>query len=114
MPATKPPRRITLLKVPYNYEWPGRNAVTCTREPGEYLWKAEMADDAVAKGYAIEGWAADSTTRSSKGRSQRRRSSVTPKPDAATDMGSDAGMGGTAVAAAHRAVVGQQPASDAS
>lgn len=115
MPAEAPPRRITIHKVPYDFEH-SRISVTCYSEPGEYMVPARVADDAVAKGYATEGWESLTTTRTTKGgpkrakKATRARKSATAKPDAGADTGSDLGMGGTAVAAAHRAVVGQQPA----
>lgn len=95
MPADSPPRRITIIKVPYNYEWPGRSAVSCIRETGEVLVKAEMADHAVANGYAIEGW---SSLPATKGKT-RRRTSARKKADAGTLTGPNTGMGRAGVAA---------------
>jgi len=111
MPADSPPRRITIHKVPYDF-YHSRTAVTCYSEPGEFLVPAKVADDAVAKGYATEGWARDSKTRTSKGgpkrkHTTRRAKSAKPKADAATNTRSKPGMGGAAVAAAHRAVTGR-------
>ena len=114
MPAGSPPRRVTLNKVPFDF-YRSRSSVTCYSQAGEYLMPADAANEAVAKGYATEGWAKDSTTRTNKGGPRRKKATsprkpATPRGDAATDMGSDAGMGGTPVAKAHRAVTGQRPA----
>ena len=118
----QPPRRITIHKVPYNFERT-RASVTCYSGTGEFLVPAEVADDATAKGYATEGWASDSRTRTSKGGPRRRRApssgtsaakSATTATNAATDTGSDAGMGGAHLATDDRAGAGQPvaPAAD--
>lgn len=115
MPADNPPRWITIIKVPYNYEF-SRTSVACYREPGEYMVKAEVADHAVANGYAIDGRSAKSTARSIKsGPPAKKRApakkataaarSATAAGDAATDKRSDDGMAGTHVPAADRADV---------
>jgi hypothetical protein len=114
MPAG--PRRIT-IHAPFNFER-SRSSVTFYSATGEFFVPGDAADFAIANGYATEGWARGSTTRTSKGGTRRKkatgqRKSVKAKADAGTDTGSDAGMGGTAVAAAHRAVTGQQPAPSA-
>lgn len=117
-PAHQPPRRITLHKAPYNFEH-SRSSVTCYSEPGEFLVPARVADDAVAKGYATEGWAGDSMTRTSKGGGRRKkratsqRKSATAKPDAGAVLGSDDGMGGTGVPAPDRPGLGQPLADSA-
>jgi hypothetical protein len=122
MPTHQPPRRITIHKVPYNFER-SRASVTCYSKVGEYLVPAEVADDATAQGYATEGWASDSRTRTTKGGPRRRRApssgtsaakSATTAANAATDNRSDAGMGGTHLAADDRASAGQPvaPAAD--
>lgn len=46
-------RRVQLLKAPYNHHWKHASAVTCWRETGVYLVKDEVADEMIAKGYAI-------------------------------------------------------------
>lgn len=110
MPADAKPRWITLLKAPYNF-YHSRGAVSCIRETGEHMVPAALADDAVNRGYATEGRAKDSTTRSRKGKSPRKRKSATAKADAGTNLGSDAGMGGTGVSTPHRPGV-RQPLAD--
>jgi hypothetical protein len=56
-PARKPDSRCITVIVPFNYPWPGRQAVThfSERDLGEYRVKNEVADFAVGKGYAREG-----------------------------------------------------------
>lgn len=95
MPADNPPKRICITRVPYNYSWPGRSAVTVFRETGEYLVKAEVADHAVANGYAIPV----------PPRSQPRRKKAIAKADAGADSRSDAGVAGEGLAADDRAHV---------
>lgn len=117
MPADNPPRWITLHKVPYNFEH-SRLSVTCYSETGEYLVPGRVADDAVAKGYATEGRLPERNTRTRKSGPPRRKAtsaakSATAKRDAGTNLGHDAGMGGTDLAAAHRAVVGKPVADSA-
>lgn len=116
MPKDNPPRWITLRKVPYDFRWPGRNAVTHFAEAGEYLVKAELADDAVAKGIATEGKADGSEAKSRKGRRPRAAKAkatraakpATPISDAAApDTGPDLGMGGTDLAHDDSASAGQ-------
>lgn len=46
-------KRVEFVKVPFNFYWPGVTAVTCVRELGPVLLKDVVADDAVAKGYAV-------------------------------------------------------------
>lgn len=113
MPAENPPRWITIHKVPYDFEH-SRTSVTCYSQPGEFLVPARVADDAVAKGYASEGRLPELNTRSRKSGPARRRSATRAKKSATTaidgagtNLGTGAGMGGTGVAAAHRAVAGQ-------
>ena len=108
MPADNPPRRITLINVPYNYEFT-RTSVAVWRKPGEYLVKAEVADHAVANGYAIDGWAARGRVagkEAAKPRATSRRKSATPKADAGTDIRSHQGVGGTDLAADDSASAG--------
>lgn len=72
-------RRITVHTVPFDYRWPDRSALTAFTEPGEYFVKDEVADFATAKGYATEGRAKGSTTRSVKGKvpkAAKRRKTV--------------------------------------
>lgn len=96
MPAENSPRRITIINVPYNYHFKDRSAVICYRETGEYMVKGEIADHATSSGYAIEGWASDSKTRTTKGKTSRRKS-VKPAVDAGANNRTDAGMVGTGV-----------------
>jgi hypothetical protein len=117
MPKDNPPRWITLRKVPYDYKWPGRNAVTNFKNAGEYLVKAELADDAVAKGHATEGKADGSEAKAFKGKRIRKPKKATtpakpatPKADAGPDKGQSAGMGGTDLAADDSASAGQSVA----
>lgn len=107
MPADNPPRRITLIKVPYNYEWPGRRAVSCYRQTGEFLVKAEVADDAIGKGYALPGWASDKKAhtagkRTAKSRATSPAKSAKPAANAATDNRTDDDVAGTDVPAPDR------------
>lgn len=88
MPAHNPPCRITFIKVPYNHYW-DRNSVSCYRQLGEQLVKAEVADAAVKAGYAIEA----------PRKATSRRTSAKARADAGPDIRKDAGMGGTGVAA---------------
>lgn len=46
-------RRIEIIKAPYDHYWKKASAVTCFREKGVYLVKDEVAETAIAKGYAI-------------------------------------------------------------
>lgn len=118
MPKDNPPRWITLRKVPYDYKWPGRNAVTHFANAGEYLVKAELANDAVGKRYATEGKADGSEAKAPKVKRVAKAKKATtplktdkPKGDAAaTDKESGAGMGGTDLAADDRASPGQSVA----
>ena len=73
MPGDAKPRWITVRK-PFDYHWPGRSAITTWREAdlGEHLVKAEVADFAVAGGYATEG-RLDRSARSRKGTGAKRR-----------------------------------------
>jgi hypothetical protein len=118
MPAADPPRRITITRVPFDFEH-SRISVQQFTATGEFLLPARVADYAVARGYATEGWASDSKTRTSKGGPRRRKATTaakarTAKADAGADIQSDTGMGRADVSAAHRAVTGQRsaPAAD--
>jgi hypothetical protein len=75
-------RWITITKVPFDYKWPNATAYTHFKTLGEELVKDEVADFAVSKGYATEGKAADSTTKSKKSgpkATTRRRSAKTAR-----------------------------------
>lgn len=101
MPADNPPRWITVTGK-FDYRWPGRSAITHYRaDAGEQLVKGEVADYAVAKGYATEGKADGSEARSTKGKKRtRRRKAAKPEADAtATDTAADDGLAGSGVAA---------------
>lgn len=104
MPADAKPRWITLHKAPYDF-YHSRGAVSCIRETGEHLVPAAMADDAVNRGYATEGKAKGSTTRSTKGKSPRKRKGAKAKADAAANPGSNASLAGTNLATDDRAPV---------
>ncbi len=120
MPADNPPRRITITRVPFDFEH-SRTSVTHYSATGEFLVPGRVADFAVSRGYATEGWAGDSVTRTVKGGPRRRkratspRKSVKPASDAktGTDAAADDGMGRADISAAHRAVAGQPLADSA-
>jgi hypothetical protein len=118
MPANDPPRRITITKAPFDFEH-SRTSVTHYSATGEFLVPARVADFAVARGFATEGWASDSSTRTAKGGPRRRKratragGSAKPAADARSHARSDDAMGRTGVAAAHRAVAGQPVADSA-
>ncbi len=82
-------RRINVLHVPFNFQWPKASVVTCIREKGVVLVKNEVADAAVKAGYAIE--VEPEPVASAPKRATRRRSSVKPAVDAA-DPGPPAGV----------------------
>jgi hypothetical protein len=94
MPQDHRPRWITITKVPYDYRWPDRSAMTSFSMPGEYFVKAELADHAVTKGYATEGKATDSPTRSRKGKTSGKKATKatkTAKPAADAEPPADTG-----------------------
>lgn len=64
-------RWITVRK-PFDYAWPGRQAVTHFADPGELMVKDEVADFAIDRGYATEG-KVDGSARSKKGGAKRVR-----------------------------------------
>lgn len=113
MPAANPPRWITVRKVPYDYHWPGRSAMTSFGEAGEYLVKAEVADDAVGRGFASEGKADGSEAKSTKGKRPRKAKatratkSAKPTTDAGTNAGKNARVGGANLAADDSAGTGE-------
>jgi len=86
------PRWITVRK-PFDYHWPGRAAITAFREDhlGEHFVKDELADFAVAAGYATEG-KVDEAARSRKGnggkprRARRAATAKAAKPRAVSPM----------------------------
>jgi hypothetical protein len=101
MPAANPPRWIAVRK-PFDYHWPGRAAVTAFAEAdlGEHYVKAEVADHAVAGGFASEGKLDGSEAKAPKAKRTRRRKAVKAKADAApTDTAADNGLAGSGVAA---------------
>jgi len=55
MAQTERDSRWITVREPFDYYWPGRQAVTHYSEPGEIRVKNEVADFAVAKGKATEG-----------------------------------------------------------
>lgn len=96
------PRWITVTKAPFDYRWPDRSAITAFTANGEFLVKDEVADFAVKRGYATEGKANGSKTRSTKGKTRRRaRAKVRPDVPAA-DNGQDARVDGARLADADR------------
>ena len=102
--AERSSRWIT-IRTPFNYAWPGRQAVTHYAVPGEFMVKDEVADFAVAKGYATEG-KVDGSAKSRKGGSGRRVRKATRKdPPAAkaADPQPSAPVGNEDVADADRA-----------
>jgi hypothetical protein len=70
-------RWITLHKAPFNFEWPGRTAVTVIRATGEHYVKDELADKAIATGYASEGKASE--PKPAKSATTRRRGATKAK-----------------------------------
>lgn len=82
MPADAKPRWITVRK-PFDYRW-ASGAVTTWRDAdlGEHLVKAEVADFAVAGGYATEG-KIDGSARSRKGTGAKRARRSAKKGSAA-------------------------------
>lgn len=83
--------RWITVRSAFDYRWPGRNAVTEFNTPGEFMVKDEVADFAIAKGFATEGKAEGSTTRSVKGKTRRRRAAKVAEKGAATVEASNAG-----------------------
>ena len=111
MPAGAKPRWINVTK-PFDYHWPDRSALTAftDRDLGDHFVKDELADFAVANGYATEG-KADAKSRSSKGGPRRVRSRRKEPPAAkAADTGAAAAMGDADAADADRAA--DRPAMD--
>lgn len=91
---------------PFDYRWPGLPALTAftARELGDQFVKDEIADFAVAMGYASEG-KADASSRSLKGGNARRvRRSRRKEAPAATpaDTGGTAPVGDADAADADR------------
>lgn len=98
-------RWINVAK-PFDYHWPDRSAITAftERELGDHFVKDEIADFAVAKGYASEG-KADAKSRSSKGGPRRVRSRRKELPAAkAPDTGAATAVGDADAADADRPV----------
>ncbi len=76
--------------VPFDYRWPDASAITAFTKPGEEYVKDEIADYAVGKGFATEGKAKGSTTRSRKGKATRAAKPAIVAPDgAAPNLRSD-------------------------
>lgn len=78
-------RRINVTKVPFNFQWPGTRHMSVIRELGEALVKDEVADAAVAKGYAKE---MDPAPKAAKAAPRKKatpaKKPAKPKADAAT------------------------------
>jgi hypothetical protein len=107
MPSDAKPRWIT-IRQKFDYAWSRISISAFT--PGEHLVKAEVADYAVAKGYATEGKADGSEAKASKGKRERVKKpakAVTPAGNAGTDTGNDAGVGRAHLAADDRAGAGE-------
>lgn len=101
-------RWINVTKAPFDYRWPDRSAITAFKENGDHFVKDEVADFAVANGYASEG-KGNPKSRSSKGgkkrvraRNPRSRKAKEKAPAKAADMGAAAGLGNGDVPAADR------------
>lgn len=103
-------RRINVLHVPFNFQWPKASVVTCIREKGVVLVKNEVADAAVKAGYAIEVEPAPEPAAKPK-RATRARKPAKPEPDAA-DPGQPAGVDREDLALHDRADA-QPPVADA-
>lgn len=98
-------RWITVRKR-FDYRWPS-GAITAFRDAdlGEHMVKDELADFALAKGYATEG-KVDASARSSKGRGSRR-SRKGKAAEATADSGPDDGVAQPDMADPDRAAGGQ-------
>jgi hypothetical protein len=64
--------RWITVRTPFDYRWPDRSAITHFSDPGEHMVKDEVADFAVAGGYATEG-KVDGAARSKKSGPKRVR-----------------------------------------
>ena len=84
-------RWITIKEsaVPFDYKWPTATAITAFTAGGEHFVKDEVADFAIGKGYATEGKAKGSTTKSTKGKTTRRKARNTNANAKTPDNGSD-------------------------
>lgn len=83
------PRWINIIGAPFDYEWPGRSAVTHFSANGDFMVKDEVADFAVKRGYALEG-KTDQASRSRKGKTPRAKRVTRPraaKPAAVAPVG---------------------------
>jgi hypothetical protein len=78
--------------VPFDYRWPGVNAITAVTAAGEMFVKDGLADYAVAKGFADEGKLEGSTARSTKGGTRPRNRRKVRRNAAAADQRTDSGM----------------------
>lgn len=73
-------RRITVNK-PFEYRFPsGAVVVFRQRDTGEHSVKDEVAEHAISRGAATEGWAEDSTTKSRKGNGTKAARARKAKP----------------------------------
>jgi hypothetical protein len=89
------------IVAPFNYEH-SRTSVTFYSATGEFLVPENVADFAVANGFAIDGKTPGSRARSIKSgpkRVQRRRKPANPKANAAADNRSDHKLAGASVPA---------------
>jgi hypothetical protein len=85
-------RRVNFIKVPFNYKWPGVSAVSCIREAGELLVKDEVADAAVAAGFATETKAPAPKQATGKRKAAIAASDEAAQPDTPADAQPVAGM----------------------
>ena len=95
-------RWINVTKAPFDYRWPDRSAITAFTSTGDHFVKDELADFAVAKGYASEG-KGNPKSRSSKGGPKRvRRAKRETAPAKTANVESAARVGNADVPAADR------------
>ena len=88
-------RWITIIKTPFDHRWPS-GAITHYTKTGEFLVKDEVAERAVARGYAFEGKASDIRSSKTAGAGRVRRARKEPAAAKTANIGGTAG-----VAAAH-------------
>lgn len=73
-------KRIRVTRVPFNYYWPKVSAVSCINQLGPALVKDEIAEAAIARGYA------EPFNPVTKPATRRRKRTI-KKPDAPTSNG---------------------------
>jgi hypothetical protein len=83
-------RRITIHKAPFDYRWPNRQAITAFTSTGTFLVKDEIADFAIAKGYATEATNGPKAPRKKRAAAKpRRRAGVGNKNAPSADRAAD-------------------------